>query len=330
MPKPTSQINHKVTTKITNGFTLIELLVVIAIIGALATIGIVSFSVVQTSVRNTERSTKITVVSEALEKYYDENGEYPSCAALTASPSTIAANTLKGIDPNVLTAPNVTGGTNSFICDAVTEETGANVFAYVLDSGQYSLQYKEESSGKIVVLDMRQRISSTDTYLLTIVPSTGGTVNAGGSVAIGSTQTITATANTNYSFVSWVGETGCSGAASHTIVMDTAKTCTAYFTPTTIAIPATPTVTVTQPTGLTTAYTWGAASCPGNTARYQYRYTISPAGSDSFIVSTDSTSVTFTTSVEGQTYTVAVQAECYNAAAASGMSAAGSGSYLHL
>jgi len=332
MPKPTSLINHKVTTKITNGFTLIELLVVVAIIGILAAIGIISYSGSQIDSRNSQRSSKITVVSEALEKYYDENGEYPSCAALTTDVSTITTKTLNGLDPEALTTPSGTKGTSSFLssCNVNPSGLSTDTFAYVGGTTQYTLQYKKEGTGETISLKSRREVATGTTYALTLAasPVAGGTTTGAGTHNSGSTQTITANANANYSFVSWVGETGCSGAASHTIVMDTAKTCTAYFTPTTIAIPATPTVTVTQPTGLTTAYTWGAASCPGNTARYQYRYTISPAGSDSFIVSTDSTSVTFTTSVEGQTYTVAVQAECYNAAAASGMSAAGSGSYL--
>jgi alpha-tubulin suppressor-like RCC1 family protein len=108
--------------------------------------------------------------------------------------------------------------------------------------------------------------------------------------------------------------------------MDANKSCTANFTPTAIAAPATPTVTANT-VGVTTTYSWGAASCPGNTARYQYRYTISPSGYDSGLVATSSTSIDFTTSTEGQTYTVAVQAECYNTVTASGMSGAGSGTY---
>jgi len=114
--------------------------------------------------------------------------------------------------------------------------------------------------------------------------------------------------------------------ASHTITMDANKSCTANFTPTTIAVPSTP-VVAANTAGATTTFSWGAASCPGNTARYQYRYTISPSGYDSGIVATAAISVAFTTSTEGQTYTVATQAECYNAATSSGMSAAGTASY---
>jgi uncharacterized protein (TIGR02145 family) len=168
--------------------------------------------------------------------------------------------------------------------------------------------------------------SFTAQYVLTLTAGTGGTVSGAGTYDTGSTPTITATPNAYYSFSSWTGSTGCSGLSSHTITVDATKSCTANFTPTTIAAPTVPTVTVTQPTGSTTAFTWGATSCPGNTARYQYRYTIS-SGYDSGLVATASTSFTPTTSTEYQIYTVAVQAECYNTATASGMSTAGSGSY---
>ncbi len=164
------------------------------------------------------------------------------------------------------------------------------------------------------------------TYTLTIAAGTGGTVNAGGTYNSGTTQTITATPSTYYSFSSWSGSTGCSGVASHTITMDAAKSCTANFIPTAIAIPTTPTVTTSTPDS-TTTYSWGATTCTGNTARYQYRYTISPSGYDSGLIATASISVGFTTSTEGQTYTVAVSAECYNTATSSGMSTAGSASY---
>jgi prepilin-type N-terminal cleavage/methylation domain-containing protein len=44
--------------KSSNGFTIIELLVVISIIGILTTIGIVSFSSIQSGARNTQRSSR--------------------------------------------------------------------------------------------------------------------------------------------------------------------------------------------------------------------------------------------------------------------------------
>src|SRR5680860_889399 len=69
------------------------------------------------------------------------------------------------------------------------------------------------------------------TYTLTISAGTGGTVNTAvnGTYNTGSTPTITATANSYYTFASWSGSTGCSGVTSHTITMNANKTCTASF-----------------------------------------------------------------------------------------------------
>jgi len=318
-----SRSHNILITNITNGFTIVELLVVIAIIGVLSTIGVVSFSSIQSNARNTQRSSKVTILSEALEKYYDKNGEYPSCAAMTASPDTVTSTTLKGLDPDVLTSPTGTKGTNSISC---VDSPNPDSFAYVGGLTQYTLKYKEEDSSTVPILDSRRHVIGA-TYTLTLVAGTGGTVNTGGTYNASTTQTITATPNTYYSFSSWTGSTGCSGSASSTILMDANKTCTANFTPITIAAPTTPTVTPSTAGG-TTTWSWGAASCSGSTARYQYRYSTSYG----FVSSpewnaTNSTSVAFTTSSEGYTYTVAVQAQCYNTATSSSWSGSGSGSY---
>ena len=57
-----------------SGFTIIEIVVVMTIIGVLSVIGAMSFSSVQTSVRDTQRSTQIGAISTALEAYYNKNG----------------------------------------------------------------------------------------------------------------------------------------------------------------------------------------------------------------------------------------------------------------
>src|SRR5680860_502661 len=133
------------------------------------------------------------------------------------------------------------------------------------------------------------------TYTLTTIAGISGTVSAGGTYNTGTVRTITATPSTYYSFTSWTGSTGCSGVASHTITMDANKSCTANFTPTAIAAPATPGVTANTAAN-TTTWSWGAASCPGNTARYQY--------------------------------TSQVQAQCYNAVTTSAWGATGQASYI--
>jgi|GEM_PF-500947 len=307
------------------GFTIIEMLVVIAIIGVLAAIGIVAFTTVQTSVRNTQRSSEITVLSEALEKYYDQNGEYPSCSLIAnpVSSSTVANNVLKGLDPDVLTAPSATQGTNSLTCGEPITDT----YSYIESSGiQYTLKYKNEGSADIISIKSRRR-APVVARNLTVTAGANGTVTFdAGPYTSESTPTITAIPNANYSFDSW---TGCSGSISHTVDLSTGdKTCVANFIATPITTPVAPTVTANT-VGTDTTWSWGATSCPGNTARYQYQYTISPSGFDSGLTATALTSVSFTTSTEGQTYKVDVQAQCYNGATSSSWSTpVGSDSYL--
>jgi type IV pilus assembly protein PilE len=255
-------------TRIFKGFTIIELLVVIAIIGVLAVVSVVSFGVIQSNVRNTQRSSEISVVSEALEKYYEQNGEYPDCTKLTSDPDIVTSSVLRGMDPNVLSAPTATSGTNSFTCGT---SPISDTYAYIGGGSYYILQYKEEGSGTIVSIASRQSATAgANTNALTLTAGTGGTVSQSGTSPYtgGATPTITATASSNYVFSSWTGSAGCSGAASHSITIDANKSCIANFTATSIATPIVPTV-AQNTSGVTTTWSWNAASCPGNTARYQ-------------------------------------------------------------
>jgi len=60
------------------GFTLIELLVVIAIIGVLASIVLVSLNSARSKGRDTKRVGDVRNLTQALEMYYDANGQYPT------------------------------------------------------------------------------------------------------------------------------------------------------------------------------------------------------------------------------------------------------------
>ncbi len=150
------------------GFTIIELLVVISVIGILATITLVGFNRYQADSRDSQRLSKATIISEALEKYYDKNGEYPGCSALTDVGTNVATNVLVGTDPKVFIAPQAASNqTNSIdLCTTLASNYPTDSFAYVGDGSgpcttgnsclSYTLQYKEESTGLIKSISSRR------------------------------------------------------------------------------------------------------------------------------------------------------------------------------
>lgn len=164
-------------TKRIHGFTMVEILVVIAVMGILATMITVGFSVIQSDTRDSLRSTRITLIASALEKYYDANGEYPSCSAMT-QPSATVATTLSGLDARVLAVPSASSGVNSITCSCLTQPTGGtnpstctgatvatDSYAYVGDGNtacssgafctQFYLQYKSQSDGSITTISSK-------------------------------------------------------------------------------------------------------------------------------------------------------------------------------
>ena len=145
----------------TNGFTLIELAIVIVIIAVLASITIFTYAKVQVNARDTARASGAQTISEALEKYYGKNGEYPSCAQMTQSGSQVAA--LLNIDQSALVTPTASSGTTNSIagCSNLTAGTGSDVYAYVGDGStacstgtacaNYTLQYRQEATGGVII-----------------------------------------------------------------------------------------------------------------------------------------------------------------------------------
>ena len=75
-------------------------------------------------------------------------------------------------------------------------------------------------------------------------PSAGGTVSGGGTFAAGSSRTVTATANSGYSFVNWTQNgSQVSTSASYTFTLNSNVTLVANFTPAaqyTVAVSASP------------------------------------------------------------------------------------------
>lgn len=165
-----------------SGFTLIEIIVVIVVIGILASITTFGFSRFQADSRDAQREAAASIIVERLEKYFDENGEYPSCAAISGSP-TDAVNTLGSIDPNVLVAPAAPSNEqNSIKCTTTLTVGGQDFFEYRGDGSAnctsgtsclaYTLRYISEANGEIVEVPSRRTTPITSTGTITNLTAT--------------------------------------------------------------------------------------------------------------------------------------------------------------
>ena len=64
------------------GFTIVELTVVIAVIGILLTIGVAAYNKFQDRAGDAQAEAMVSVLSSALESYYNKNNEYPTAEQL--------------------------------------------------------------------------------------------------------------------------------------------------------------------------------------------------------------------------------------------------------
>lgn len=160
--------------KTIGGFTIVEIIVAIFIMGLLSSIGFVSYGRVQASERNAIRSTRITTIANALEKYYLQNGEYPGCIAMSKTSSLIATNTLKGIDTSVLSMPksNSKGSSILSYCgDVSATQTEIDPIIYTGNRSvgclvgnscsSWVLRYKDELSGSFITLNSKRGTGAT-------------------------------------------------------------------------------------------------------------------------------------------------------------------------
>lgn len=150
--------------KTLSAFTIVELILVISIIGVLSTIGVVSYSSIHTSAIDSNRESKAKAIAEALEKYYEKNGEYPSCTAMTQSASTVTSTILTDLTNDMLTTPGDAEGTNSITCDELTG-ISLDKFSYTGDSNAecdtgdaclyFTIGYIQKNSEEVATINSR-------------------------------------------------------------------------------------------------------------------------------------------------------------------------------
>lgn len=164
--------------KYKKGFTIIEITVTVAIIAILATFVGMALTGQQVKARDAARSSKVTIIADALERYYDKHGEYPSVRALlnTYSDNTgsAVASLLSINEKTTLVMPGATASTTNSIAASVTSN---DTIAYVASSAvgndncqssaqggcdQYTLSYKKESDGSTVNVESQKRIAIAD------------------------------------------------------------------------------------------------------------------------------------------------------------------------
>lgn len=127
----------EISQKAYRGITIIELMVVLVVIGILVSMTTLVVSAQQKQSRDKARESQITLISEALEKYYEQNGEYPSCSQLTLSSAMVTTQTLKGLQPEILKMPKAGKNIdNSITCDnSSTYTKEADQISYIETNG---------------------------------------------------------------------------------------------------------------------------------------------------------------------------------------------------
>lgn len=323
-----------------DGFTIVELVIVITLIAILSVISIVAYITVQVHSRDTARSSQISIIAAALEEYYQRNGEYPGCSAMTQNGITVSKSVLGGIDSSDLIAPHAPAGTtNSITCTPLTSGSSTDAYAYVGDGSttcstgssclQYTLEYRQESTGSIISVQSRHQTAiatsgtpslSATTISNTQVSLSWNSINNASSYQVqwatnpSFTQNLTQasvsntiygvsslTPGTTYYFeVAAVGSSG-QGSWSNTPSATT-----------TISAPSAPTMSAAI-SGSNAVGTSSAVTCPAGTPQYQLAYRSTATATQGSWSAWSAWSSTLTLSVaasQGYQYSFESQAEC--------------------
>lgn len=124
--------------KKSHGFTIVEIIVTVMVISVLTSITVIAYNQVQQDARDTTRRGNVAIISAALEKYYEKNGEYPSVRSLAnnyvGNTGTVVATKLS-ISAEALKMPKMpTGATNGIMSGATPTNNYVTYIAASADS----------------------------------------------------------------------------------------------------------------------------------------------------------------------------------------------------
>ena len=141
-----------------HGFSIVEIAVVVVVIGILAGIvGIISVGV-QRDARDHNRKASATAIAESLEKYYQDNGEYPSVTSIADKPISNVRSTLGIPSGDILLFPQATDKTNAAITSGAASTTKVRYQGTACTStpcSDFTLSYVEEGTGNTVTIKSR-------------------------------------------------------------------------------------------------------------------------------------------------------------------------------
>jgi prepilin-type N-terminal cleavage/methylation domain-containing protein len=148
-----------------SGFTLIEVLVTVLIIAILASVTVIAFNKIQQDTRDNTRQGNVAIITDALERYYNKNGEYPSVRSVVnnfpENTGTVVAAKL-GIDISALKMPRMpASATNSLYSNATPTN---DYVSYIASSDVNNTPCQDSPTG------------GCDSFTLKYIKETGVTV----------------------------------------------------------------------------------------------------------------------------------------------------------
>src|SRR5680860_1681667 len=316
------------TSFVKSGFTIVELLVIIVVIGILATLTIIAYTGIQQKAIVASINSDLDNASRSLKLFQVENNDdYPLTNDCSSTP---AANSicLKSSPGNSYTVFETNNSGSRSFCLTVKNST-TNAKYHITQDSAPTLGVCPFGFATTLTATTASP-TSIDLVWDTVTDATSYTLEQATDESFTTDLTTIATQpGTSFTSISLSQGTTYYYRVNATIDGDISGWSNTDDATTSIDAPDAPTVSANTVTD-TTTWSWNTPTCPAGSARYQYRYTIAPSGSDSGLVPIASSPIGFTTNTEGQTYTVQVQAQCFLGAIISSWSTSGSAEYYRI